>query len=78
MHPHVGVNRLIAAELPPIDGNSYSVVLITTNQSVSMATPKEEWAITGNCMLNALPDIHYSLYYCVSCWYINSLHCAGS
>jgi len=34
------------AELPPIGGNSYSVVLITTNQSVSMATSKEEWAIT--------------------------------
>jgi len=29
-----------------IGSNSYSVVLITTNQSVSMATtPKEEWAI---------------------------------
>jgi len=45
-HPQVGVNRLIAAELPLIGGNSYSVVLITTNHSVSMATPKEEWAIT--------------------------------
>ena len=32
----------------------------------------------GNCMLlNALPDIHYCLYYCVSCQYINSLCCAG-
>ena len=28
----------------------------------------------SNCMLNALPDIHY---YCVSCQYITSLHCAG-
>ena len=43
-HPQVSVNRLIVAELPLIGGNSYSTgVLITTNQSVSMATPKEEY-----------------------------------
>jgi len=43
--PQFSVNRLIAAELPPNGGNSYSVVLITTNQSVSIATLEEEWAI---------------------------------
>ena len=50
------------AELPLIGGNGH---------------PKGRMGNYGNCVLNALPDIHYYLYYCVSCQYITSLCCAG-
>ena len=68
--PHVGVNTLIAAELPLSCPYHHQLISVNGHSEGRMSS-------YGNCKLNALPEIHYSLYYCVSCQYINSLCCAG-